>query len=229
MLPGDQDADANVTKMVILNKTAPITLGDFPTGRKRNGRKRKLPADRAFRRAFDASGLALLHAAVERVHGASLQYLHDRRHKAKVERTRKAKEQRLREEGAREYRRGVQEREEKRAVRLTLGQRQSWRKWSISRKIVGKEDRAERDVRTVKQRRRFYIVSFALNREAYVDGFESAVGMSEEVRVSVAPRARARARARKGWRARGAAGGAGCARGGSSPARLRRQLLHAAW
>jgi hypothetical protein len=83
----------------------------------------------------------------------------------------------------RAYKRAVHEREETKAVRLVYGQRQSWRRWTISRKILGKEDRADRDARTVKQRRRFQIISFGLNCDAYEEGFEEALGMSEEVRV----------------------------------------------
>ena len=181
-----------MSKLALLDVSgAHAALGDIPLPpQPLQGKKPR--SDRQFNRAYDSSGLPLLSLSITRLHGRSLPTLLDRRHK----RATAAAEQRLREEGARAYRRGVQEREASRAVRLTLGLRQSWRKWSISAKITCKEDRAERDARTIKQRRRFHIMSFALNCDAYEEGFEEAVGLSEE--VTLAGRRGARQRAARG-------------------------------
>jgi hypothetical protein len=74
----------------------------------------------------------------------------------------------------------VQAREEARAVRVVMGLRQSWRRWSIGRKIICKEDRSERDARLVKRRRRWSILSFSLNCLDYLERFEADVGVDEQ-------------------------------------------------
>lgn len=71
VLPGDEDADTRYAKIVPLHGNARLTLGDFPEPPAVTGKKRK--RDAAFRRAFNASGLGLLHDTIERVHGATLQ------------------------------------------------------------------------------------------------------------------------------------------------------------
>lgn len=165
------DCDGEVEKVAVVGR-----LGTKPLA----ARSVKTKAARyETRLACDRTGIAELDAVVRRVHGGTLQLLLERRSWLSTQRKKKRDEQKLKDTGAREYRAGVEGRERERAVRQTLGQRMSWRRWGISRKLICKEDRAVRDARVVKRCKRWCLRTFTLGCEAYLAGFEEAVGCTE--------------------------------------------------
>jgi hypothetical protein len=132
-----------------------------------------------FDRTYDRSGLPLLEDATQRTQGGAIAKIIELRRRKLLQRSRKVVENRLRNEGARQFREGLEERERKRAVRAIMGLRQSFTKYRIMRKIICKEDAAVRDARKHKAKKRLQIRCFRLNSEAYRDGFDEAMGMSE--------------------------------------------------
>jgi hypothetical protein len=161
-------------------------LGLMKNSLRTQGGRAGKPVATRYNGAYDASGLPLLSAAIERTHQATFEGLSTRRHLARTNQLKKIEDARLRCDGAREYRVQVEARECARAVRCIMGLRQSWRRWSISRKIICKEDRAVRDARRVKPRRRWSLPTFALACPEYQDGIEEALGCSEAAYIKAA-------------------------------------------